>query len=96
MYELTGPRLLSFHSVAAIMSDATGDTIGYVPSAAEQFVADVALDGIPRDDAQRLAELFETVLDGRNSSLTDHLGSALGRPSTDFAQYARRAAAVGN
>mgnify|MGYP001232349394 CR=1 FL=1 len=95
VYELTGPRLLSFYDVAAELSDATGDSIRYVPSTADEFVSDVALDGIPREDAQPLAELFETVLDGRNSSLTDDLEYALDRPATDFADYARRAAATG-
>ena len=39
--------------------------------------------------------LFATVLDGRNSSLTDGVEQALGRPPRDFADYARETAKTG-
>jgi hypothetical protein len=39
--------------------------------------------------------LFTTVLDGRNSHLTDGVQQALGRNPKDFADYARDAAASG-
>ncbi|TDD37579.1 hypothetical protein E1287_08130 [Actinomadura sp. KC06] len=35
------------------------------------------------------------VLDGRNAHLTDGVQQAVGRPPTDFAEYARRTAASG-
>jgi len=95
VYDLTGPELLSMHDVAAELSRATGRTIEYTPSSAEQFVRDVALDGVPREEAEPLAELFETVLDGRNASLTTTVQTVLGRPATTFSEYARRAAATG-
>ncbi|POH58114.1 NmrA family transcriptional regulator [Arthrobacter glacialis] len=92
VYEVTGPRLLSMHDVAAEISAATGRSIDYAPSTAEEFMADLARDGIPRDDTQALAELFEEILDGRNATVTSDLESALGRPCRDFADYARRTA----
>lgn len=95
VYEVTGPRLLSMHDVAAEISAVTGRSIDYTPSTAEEFMADLAQDGIPRDDTQALAKLFEEILDGRNSSVTSDLESALGRPSRDFTDYARRTAASG-
>lgn len=95
VYEVTGPRLLSMDDVAAEISTATGRQIHYSPSTAGEFVADVALDGIPREEATPLAELFESILDGRNASVTTDLESALGRPATDFTDYARRTAASG-
>jgi uncharacterized protein YbjT (DUF2867 family) len=95
IYEVTGPRLLSFHDVAEELSAAAGRLIEYSPSTADDFVDDVAQDGIPPEDAQPLAGLFTTVLDGRNSSITPDLELALGRPATDFAEYARRAASSG-
>lgn len=39
VYELTGPRLLSMHDVAAELSAATGRSIDYVPGTPEEFVA---------------------------------------------------------
>ncbi|MFL4475224.1 NmrA family transcriptional regulator [Paeniglutamicibacter sp. MACA_103] len=95
VYEVTGPRLLSMHDVAAEISAAAGRNIEYVPGTAEEFVADVARDGVRPDDARPLAELFESILDGRNASIATGVESALGRPATDFTDYARRAAASG-
>jgi uncharacterized protein YbjT (DUF2867 family) len=93
--EVTGPRLLSFYDVAQELSSVTGRRIEYIPSTPQEFVEDVAMDDIPKDDAEPLADLFETVLDGRNSSITADLEEALGRPATDFTEYARRASASG-
>ena len=95
VYELTGPRLLSMDDVAGELSAATRREIEYVPGTPEEFVADVEADGIPREDAEPLAELFETILDGRNASLTDDLAAVLDRKPTDFSVYARRAATTG-
>jgi uncharacterized protein YbjT (DUF2867 family) len=95
VYEVTGPRLMSMADVADELSAATGHEIRYEPSSAGQFVADVAADGIPALEAGPLAELFVAILDGRNATLTTDLETALGRPATDFAHYARRAAATG-
>lgn len=95
IYEVTGPRLLSMDDVAAEISAATGRDIQYSPSTAGEFVADVTLDGIPHEEATPLAELFESILDGPNASVTTGLESALGRPATDFTDYAHRTAASG-
>ena len=95
VYEITGPRLLSMADVAAELSSATGREILYQSSTPGEFVADVAADGFPALDAEPLADLFRDVLDGRNASLTHDLETALGRPSTDFADYAHRVAATG-
>ncbi len=95
VYELTGPRLLSLHDVAAELSTATGRRIEYVAGTPSDFVEDVAADGIPREEAEPLAELFESILDGRNASVTGDLAAALGREPNDFADYARRTAATG-
>jgi hypothetical protein len=51
--------------------------------------------GIPKDEAEVFAEIFGTVLDGRNAHLTDGVQCALGRPPRDFADYARQTAASG-
>ena len=40
------------------------------------------------------AEIFGTVLDGRNAHLTDGVQRALGRPPRDFATYAATTAAT--
>ena len=42
LYELTGPRSLSFAEVAAEIAEATGRDIRYVPVSLEEHAADAA------------------------------------------------------
>ncbi|SDI44847.1 Uncharacterized conserved protein YbjT, contains NAD(P)-binding and DUF2867 domains [Actinokineospora alba] len=91
IYELTGPRLLSFHDAAAEISKATGQDVAYIPLTAEQYAAALREHGMPEE----FVELFTQILDGRNAHLTDGVRRALGREPKDFADYARDAAASG-
>ncbi|MFF8770737.1 NmrA family transcriptional regulator [Kitasatospora sp. NPDC015120] len=91
VYELTGPRLLSFADVAAELSAATGRRIRFTPVTVEEYRAVLAAVGLPGE----FADLFTMVLDGRNAHLTDGVRRALGREPRDFADYARAAAATG-
>lgn len=95
LYELTGPRLLTLADAAAEMSTALGRRVRYEPVTAEAYASELVAEGLPREDAEPLAELIAEVLDGRNSSLTDGVQRALGRPPKDFADYARETAASG-
>ena len=95
IYEVTGPRLMTFADVAADLSRATGREIAYVNVPHEAFVSEVANSGAPKDVIWMLDYLFSTVLDGRNAHLTDGVQCALGRAPKDFADYARDAAATG-
>ncbi|MEV0349531.1 NAD(P)H-binding protein [Nonomuraea sp. NPDC050680] len=88
LYELTGPRLLTFADVAAELSKATGRDIVYVPVTAEQFAAGAREQGVPEDEIEGLNGLFAEVLDGRNAHLADGVRQALGRPARDFTDYA--------
>ena len=92
VYEVTGPRLLTFADAVGEIAAATGREIRYLPITAEQFATGMIEQGVPRDFAVALAELMETVLDGRNSSVTDGVQAAIGRAPTDFAEYATQAA----
>tara|TARA_R110000803_G_scaffold135608_2_gene202552 strand:- start:353 stop:1210 length:858 start_codon:yes stop_codon:yes gene_type:complete len=95
LYEVTGPRLMTFADIAADISSATGRPVRYVDVPHDAFVASVADSGAPKDVVWMLDYLFSTVLDGRNASLTDGVQRALGRPPKDFADYARDVAATG-
>ncbi|MFW6773493.1 NmrA family NAD(P)-binding protein [Nocardioides sp. CPCC 205120] len=93
--ELTGPELLTFADVAAILAHRTGRPVTFEPVDAAGFVADVAHDGVPAEEAAPLAELFAEVLDGRNASVTGDVERVLGRPASPFAAYVARTAASG-
>ena len=76
LYELTGPRLLTFAEAVADIAKATGREIRYIQVTPEQYVSGMAEEGVPDDFAWLLEYLFTTVLDGRNASLTDGVAHA--------------------
>ena len=95
VYEVTGPRLLRFEEAVAEVAAAAGRSVDYRRVGAEEFVAMLVGQGLPEEDARVFAEIFGTVLDGRNAHLTDGVQRALGRPPRDFADYAAATAATG-
>jgi len=95
LYELTGPRLLTFADAAAEIGEAAGRTLRVAPVSEQDFAAGLAHDGVPGDVISLMRYLFSVVLDGRNASVTDGVQRALGRPARDFRAYAARAAAAG-
>jgi uncharacterized protein YbjT (DUF2867 family) len=95
LYELTGPRLLTFEQSIAEIAKALGRDLEYLRISAEEFITGLVEVGIPREEAEVFAEIFGTVLDGRGAFLTDGVQRALGRPPRDFAEYASTAAAAG-
>jgi len=95
LYELTGPRLLTFAEAAEEISKAAGREVRYVPVSIKEYAAAAAEQGVPDEVIDLLAYLFGKVFDGRNAHLTDGVQRALGREPRDFADYARDAAATG-
>lgn len=95
LYEVTGPRLLTFTEAVAEIAEAVGRPISYTQISPEDFAAGLRQAAVPPDVVALLDELFTVVLDGRNSYLARGIEEALGRPARDFADYARAAAASG-
>ena len=95
VYELTGPRLLTFAEAVAEIAEAAGREIRYVPVSLDEHAAAAAELGVPGEFIDLLTYLYSEVLDGRNAHLADGVQRALGRPPRDFADYARTAAATG-
>lgn len=96
VYEVTGPRLLTFAEAVAEISAATGRDIRYIPVTPAEYVAAlIAHDVLPREEAEFLGALFTMIFDGRNAHLTDGVERALGRKPRDFADYVHEAAAAG-
>jgi len=94
LYEVTGPRLMTFAEMAQELSGALGRPVRHVPITFEEFHANVAEAG-----GTFVADVFTAIaretLDGRNAHLTDGVERALGRAPRDFSGYARAAAASG-
>jgi len=95
VYEVTGPRAMTFEEVAKELSSALGREIVYRKIPHDAFVSAVAESGAPKDVVWIMDYLFATVLDGRNAHVTDGVQRALGRPAKDFSDYAREVAATG-
>jgi uncharacterized protein YbjT (DUF2867 family) len=86
LYELTGPRLLTFADAVQAIAHATGRSIGYVPVSVPEFTH--AMNGEPKDVVELVRYLVTEVLDGRNERLANGVREALGREPRDFAEYA--------
>jgi uncharacterized protein YbjT (DUF2867 family) len=95
LYEITGPRLLSFADATAEIARATGRQIRYRQISSEQFNEELRNAATPPELIEFLAYLFQEVLDGRNAFVTDGVQQVLGRPARDFADYVRATAATG-
>ena len=95
LYEVTGPRLLTFAEAVAEISEAIGREVRYVPITADEFAAALADTGMPQDEVAEFVDLFTMILDGRSEYLSDGVKRALGREPRDFSDFARDAAAAG-
>ncbi|WP_159589615.1 NAD(P)H-binding protein [Chelativorans xinjiangense] len=95
LYELTGPRLLTFAEAVGEIATATGRDIRFRRVAIDKFVAALHEQQVPQPFIDLMIELFTQVLDGRNERLADGVQRALGRAPRDFADYVRRTAASG-
>ncbi|WP_083259695.1 NAD(P)H-binding protein [Cellulosimicrobium cellulans] len=94
VYELTGPRLLTFADAVAEIGAASGRDVAFVPIALDEFTAGLAAAGLPGDVVQLMAYLFTEVLDGRGAHVTDGVRRALGREPRGFREFAAREAAA--
>lgn len=95
LYEVTGPRLLTFKEAIGEIAKATGRTIQYEQVPVEDYAGVLAEYGLPKDIIWLVTYLFTEVLDGRNESVADGVQQALGRKATDFSEYVKKVAATG-
>jgi uncharacterized protein YbjT (DUF2867 family) len=95
LYELSGPRLLTFAEAVAEIAQASGREIRYVEVPMAAYAKALAEHGVPAEFVALITYLFTEVMDGRNAHLTDGVQRALGRPPRDFRDYARQTAATG-
>ena len=94
-YELTGPRLMTFGEAVAEIAAATWLPIDYVPITVDEMSAAMRAEGVPDSEVDAYADLFATVLDGRNAYLSGDVERILRRPPRDFAEYVADTASAG-
>jgi uncharacterized protein YbjT (DUF2867 family) len=94
LYEVTGPRLMSFAEMADVLASATGRAIQHIPITFEDFHTNVAQAG-----GDFVADVFTAIaretLDGRNAHTCDGVERALGHLPRDFTEFAATAASWG-
>jgi uncharacterized protein YbjT (DUF2867 family) len=95
LYEVTGPRMLTFAEAVAEIATAADRPITFAQMPADEYAAAMAAEGLPEDVLELVVYLFTTVLDGRNAHVSDGVARALGRPARDFYDYAWDAARTG-
>jgi len=95
IYDVTGPRLLTFAAAVQEISAASGRRIQYIDVPHAAFTQGLQEAGMPADTIWLLDYLFSTVLDGSNASLGNGVQRVLGREPRDFSEFARQVAATG-
>ena len=84
LYELTGPKLLTFAEAIGQIARASGREIRYVQISMDDYVAALEQAQLPADLIALIKYLFTEVLDGRNAYVTDGVQRALGRAPIEF------------
>ena len=95
LYELTGPRKLTFADAVGEIAPASARRLSYETIPMSDFASGMAGQGVLGDVVDFMQYLFSEVLDGRNAYVTDGVHRAIGREPRDFADFAREAAAAG-
>jgi len=95
LYELSGPRALSFPDAISEIAFATGRDLKFISVTPEQYQEALREAHVPIPMIDLIIYLFTTVLDGRNTQVADGVERALGRPPRDFTEYVKRTAATG-
>ena len=96
IYQLTGPRLLTFKEVIQEISKATGREITFIPIALPAYTSVMKQQGVPADFIWLVEYLFSEVLGNpSNSEITHDIEKVLGRKPKDFAQYVQETADLG-
>ena len=95
VYELTGPRALTFAEAVAEIAAGTGRDLQYLPVPLDDFASVSLEQGVPADVVDLLRYLFTDVVVESNASIGDGTRRALGREPRDFGAFVRETAAAG-
>ncbi|GAA1888703.1 NmrA family transcriptional regulator [Asanoa iriomotensis] len=95
VYEVTGPRAVTFAEAVQEIAKASGRDVAFVPVPVDAYAATLREYQLPEEEIALITYLFGEVLDGRNVAVTTGIREALGREPRDIADYARATAATG-
>jgi uncharacterized protein YbjT (DUF2867 family) len=95
LYELTGPRALTFAQCIKEISEALGRPVRFTTVPVDDYINVLREQGAPKELQWLLRELFTVVFDGRNSTVMPGVEEALNRPPTDFKTYVQKTIETG-
>ncbi len=87
-YRLTGPELITYADVAAILSEVLGRPMEFRPSSREQDEADMVRAGLPEVVAAMNAQALQLFAAGDAEWLSPDVTTLLGRPPRSFTEFA--------
>lgn len=90
LYEVTGPRALTFAQCIQEISQALGRPLRFTRAPVDAYINALRDQGAAEDLQWLLRELFTVVFDGRNCNVMPGVEEALGRPATDFRTYVQK------
>ena len=95
LFEVTGPRALSFAQCIEELSKAIGRPVKFTSVPVDAYLNALQEQGVPEELQWLLHELFTVVFDGRNCRVMSGVEQALGRQATDFRDYLKKTVATG-
>jgi uncharacterized protein YbjT (DUF2867 family) len=95
VYELTGPRLLTFKQATEEISKVTGRDIKFQSITMDEYTKILREYQVPEDHIWLIKYLLTEVLVDKNSRVSNDISKVLGRKAKDFTEYARETAKTG-
>ncbi len=90
--DVTGPELLTFAEVVALVGDTTGPTVELTTLGPAEYVDRLVTVGLAPEEAHGMLGLFQELFDGRNEHTTDTVETYLGRPARTVREVLDRTA----
>ena len=87
-YRLTGPELITYADVAAVLTGLLGRSVTFRTQSAEQDRQAMIAAGVPEPVATMNAQAFGLIAEGDAEWLTRDVPDLLGRPARSFEQFA--------
>jgi len=96
IYQLTGPRLLTFREVIQEISEVTKREIAFTPITLAAYTNAMKQQGVPANFVWLIEYLFSEVLvNPNNSEITNDIENVLGRKPKDISEYIKETSATG-
>ena len=95
IYELTGPRLITFENAVKTIADGLKRPIRFRKVSMNEYVEMLRAYGLPEDYVWLIQYLFTEVMDGRNESVTTDVEKVLGRQPVSFEQFVTKTIKTG-